>query len=141
MILDTNMWGDFLKPKNQDMKPIQNWLEKRNGKLVYSRHQGFIKELSEKHLQLLQEYGRTGKAKLVDKKEVTKAIEEIKNEHNIENSDDHHILGLAKASRVNLLCTKDKILHKYFKEIIKGNIYQDKSHQRLLTSSLCAQRQ
>ena len=36
LILDTNKYGDFLEPKNQDMEPIRNWMKTRNGKIAYS---------------------------------------------------------------------------------------------------------
>ena len=135
MILDNNIWGDFLKQKS-DMQPIHNWLGQKNGKLVYSNHKGF-QELSKKYYQSLQKYKGAGKAHLISSKKVEKAIKEIKKEHDIEESDDPHILGLAKASKVTVLCTKDKLLHKYFKKIIGGNIYQNKNHQHLLTADLC----
>ena len=135
MILDNDTWGDFLKQK-PDMQPIHKWLEQKNGKLIYSNHQGF-QELSEKYQQSLRDYHRAGKAHRVSGEEVEKEIREIKKKHDIEKSNDSHILGLAKASNVTVLCTKDKLLHKYFKKIIGGSIYQNKNHQRLLTSDLC----
>jgi len=135
MILDNNTWGDFLK-QNSDMQPIHNWLEQKNGKLIYSNHQGF-QELSKKYQRRLKEYRRAGKAHLVSLEKVEKAIKEIKKNHNIERSNDPHILGLAKASNVTVLCTKDRTLHKYFKNTIGGNIYQNKNHKRLLTPDFC----
>ena len=38
MILDSNRWADFLNRK-EDMEPIHKWLEKQNGKLVYSNYE------------------------------------------------------------------------------------------------------
>jgi len=135
MILDNNTWGDFLK-KKLDMQPIHNWLEQKSGKLVYSNHRGF-QELSKKYQRHLKEYSRAGKAHLVSLEKVEKAIKEIKKKHDIKKSNDPHILGLAKASNVTVLCTKDRILHNYFKNIIGGNIYQNKNHKHLLTPDLC----
>ena len=135
MILDNNTWGDFLNQK-PDMQPIHNWLKQKKGKLVYSNHKGF-QELSNKYYQSLEKYKEAGQADLIPSKKVEKAINEIKKEHDIKKSDDPHILGLAKVSKVTVLCTKDKLLHKYFKEIIGGNIYQNKNHQHLLTADLC----
>ena len=136
MILDNDTWGDFLKQK-PDMQPIHDWLEQKNGKLVYSNHQGF-QELSKKYQRSLREYRKAGKADLVPSEKVEKEITEMKKKYCIEKSDDPHILGLAKASKVTVLCTKDKLLHKYFKKIIGGSIYQNKkNHQHLLTPDLC----
>ena len=40
IILDTNMLGRFKKrdkdKQDEDMGPIWNWLDKKNGKIVYS---------------------------------------------------------------------------------------------------------
>ena len=139
MILDNNTYGDFFKNK-PDMQPIHDWLKQKKGKLVYSTHIKF-KELSPKYIRNLQEYKRQKRAKPASKKEVEKGIEQIKKEikkskKNIK-SDDIHILGLAKIKNIKLLCTKDKDLHKDFKKIIKGNIYQNKDHKELLTKDTC----
>ena len=138
MILDNNTWGDFLKNK-PDMQPIHKWLEK-TGKLIYSNHIEF-KELSPKYIRNLQEYKRKKKAELISSEIVKKGIEEIQKEIKKKSqkiqSNDIHILGLAKVKNIKLLCTKDKDLHKDFKKIIKGNIYQNKNHQKLLTKDTC----
>ena len=135
MILDNDTWGDFLAQK-PDMQPIHDWLKQKNGKLVYSNHQGF-QELSKKYQKSLSEYSRAGQAHLVPGEEVEKEIKEIEKEHNIKKSNDRHILGLAKAFNIKVLCTKDKRLHQKFKAIIGGRIYQNKNHQHLLTADLC----
>ena len=134
MILDNNKWGDFLK-QTEDMIPIHNWLKQKNGKLVYSNHQGF-KELSTKYQKSLKEHMRAGTAKLVFSTKVEKEIEKLKKVHKLK-SNDSHILGLAVASNTIVLCTGDKKLHKDFKDIIGGNIYQTEEHKNLLTKDLC----
>ena len=114
-------------------------IEIQHGKLVYSNHKGFKNELPEKYKLSLKEYYSAGQARFVSEKEVEKAIKEIKKKCDIEKSDDPHILGLAKAENVTVLCTKDKDLHNYFTQVIDGGrIYQNKSHKHLLTSDLCA---
>ena len=135
IILDANRWGDFSNQK-EDMKPIHKWLEKQNGKLVYSDHSKIQQELNQLQKNNLVEYRRAGKALLVPGKQVEEKVKEIKKEHELK-SDDSHILGLAKASHATVLCTKDKKLHQDFKHIIKGKIYQNKKHQHLLTPDLC----
>ena len=135
MILDSNRWADFLNQK-EDMKPIHKWLEKQNGKLVYSNYEPIQKELNRLPNNNLKIYYEAGKALFIPSEEVGKKVEEIKNKYQLK-SDDIHILGLAKASNAKVLCTKDQSLHKDFKNIIKGRIYQNKGHQHLLTPDIC----
>ncbi len=132
IILDINQWGDFLSKKD-DMKPIHDWLKKRNGKLIYSNHKDF-KELKP-YRRKLEEYKRSGQSREANIDKVENEIQKI--DRSLLQSDDIHILGLAKAEGVKILCTRDKKLHKDFKEIIGGNIYQKKEHQDLLTADIC----
>ena len=137
MILDNNTYGDFFKNK-PDMQPIHDWLDK-TGKLVYSNHIKF-KELSPKYIENLQKYKSKGKAELISSEKVKEGIEKIKKSEEKIQSDDIHILGLAKIKNIKLLCSKDKNLHKDFKnkKIIGGSIYQNKGHEDLLTKDTCS---
>ncbi len=135
MILDINMWPDFFN-KTIAMQSVHKWLEKKNGKLVYSNHELFQKELTQNQRTALQEYSRKGQARLVPKKQVEQKITSLRADNTFK-SNDIHILGLAKAVRVKVLCTKDKDLHYDFKHILHGHIYQNASHQHLLTKDTC----
>ncbi|MBC6415797.1 MAG: PIN domain-containing protein [Bdellovibrionales bacterium] len=136
LILDNNQWGDFLEKKD-DIIPIHDWLEKKNGKLIYSNHEKF-KELSKKYKNSLETYRQAGKAKLVLKEEVEEEIKKIRKSQYIMKSNDDHILGLAKAGNIKVLCSKDKNLHKDFTTMIPhGKIYQTKNHKHLLVEDLC----
>lgn len=138
IILDTNQWGNFLNPSNEDMKPIHKWLEKRNGKLLYSNHEDLKKEWGHSHIRKLEEYKLKGRAKLVPCEKVKEKIKEIEQNHKLKsNKEDIPILGLAKASDAKLLCSSDQKLHEDFKKVINGNIYQNKSHRHLLTLDIC----
>ena len=134
MILDSNRWVDFLNQK-EDMKPIHKWLEKQNGKLVYSNYEPIQRELNRLTNNNLKVYYEAGKALFIPSEEVKKKVEDIK-KYQLK-SNDIHILGLAKAANAKVLCTKDKKLHQDFKSIIKGRIYQNKGHQHLLTPDTC----
>ena len=136
IIIDSNKWTDFSN-QTDDMKPVHKWLEK-HGKLVYSDDPTIKKELRESQNKTLIEYLRAGKAVFISSEKVSTKVEEIQKSKYQLKSNDIHILGLAKASNVKVLCTKDKKLHHDFKKvIIKGSIYQDKDHQHLLTPDLC----
>ena len=135
LILDNNQWGDFLEQKT-DMQPIHEWLNKQNGKLIYSDHKGFT-ELSNRYLRRLQDYKRAGKARLVSKEKVEREIKNIKKSHDL-TSDDVHILGLAKAENIKVLCSNDQDLHEDFKKVVRnGHVYQKKAHKHLLVKDLC----
>ena len=132
------MWGDFLSQK-EDLRPIHRWLEEQNGKLVYSNYEPIRREFNGRPNNNLKEYHRAGRALLISSKEVEKKVKEIiKNKYQLKSKKkDIHILGLAKASNVKVLCSRDKGLHQDFKSIIRGSIYQNKKHQHLLTPDLC----
>ena len=135
MILDVHQWPGFSE-KKADLLPVHEWLEKGNGKLVYSNHKSFEKELTKKQKTVLKGYNQSGKARFFPAKQVAKEASEIKNNHKLK-SNDIHILGLAKAARAKLLCSKDKNLHSDFKDILKGSVYQNAKHKRLLTKDAC----
>lgn len=45
VILDVNLIGRFKKnPVGEDMKPVHQWLENKNGKIVYADTDKFRKE-------------------------------------------------------------------------------------------------
>ena len=138
MILDSNMFGEFLKPKNEDMKPIYQWLNTKNGKIIYSNIPQLETEIqkSEKMIKKFQSLKESNQAKLIDKKDVNKSIKKIQRKFSLQ-SNDSHIIALADASQTKLLCSKDKKLHEDFTSIIKGNIYQKASHKHLLTNDIC----
>ena len=138
MILDANMFGAFLQ-KTEDMKPIHEWLNQKNGRLLYSNYEKIRKEVdSNKRMKefLLLRRRRSSIVKLIEKDDVQRSIEEIKGRHELK-SDDIHVLGLAKASGTKLLCSQDKKLHKDFKKVVNGSIYQNKGHKSLLTYDAC----
>ena len=43
-ILDANMFGQFMDQGNEDMQPVWNWLERKNGKIAYSNTKKFDEE-------------------------------------------------------------------------------------------------
>lgn len=132
LILDANKYGDFLNPENKDMQPVRDWIEKK-GKIAYSPTKKFNKELTVKMKSQFQAYIEAGKIKLVNK-------ESVENEQNtLPNlvSDDPHIIALAQVAKVSLLVSSDKDLHKDFKKVVGGSIYQNKSHISLLNNCSC----
>lgn len=44
VILDANMFGEFKDQSNEDMQPVWNWLENKNGKIAYTNTRKFDEE-------------------------------------------------------------------------------------------------
>ena len=65
LILDTNRYGLFLDPNNEDMKPVRKWVDNKNGKIAYSPV-GKMKDELEKYPKMrrqFEQYSRAGKLK------------------------------------------------------------------------------
>jgi len=132
LILDTNKYGDFLNRKNQDMEPVRTWLRKK-GKIAYSPTRKFEKELTSDMKSELHTYRESGKMKFFEPEDVQNVQDKLSGLE----SDDPHIIALAKVAEVRLLVSGDQDLHKDFKKIVKGRVYQNKSHKKLLKNDLC----
>ena len=44
IILDVNCISKFKNPADEDMEPVWDWLERKNGKIVYAYTEQFNKE-------------------------------------------------------------------------------------------------
>lgn len=134
IILDANLFSTFDDPNNEDMKPVHRWLDKQNGKIVYSDTQRLRDEWERGGSRLLERLRQAGSLKLVSETEVEKVERSL--EGTIE-SDDEHIVALAIVAEVNVLVSNDRALHQDFKSIVGGKVYQAKSHSRLLRRDTC----
>ena len=135
LILDANRFSQFLDPGNKDMKPVRNWINKQNGKLVYAPTQKIQDELKRhKSMQSwFSEYRRAGRIRIIDKEKVNKV--EVKLTGLLSN--DKHIIALASVSGVKLLISDDTNLQKDFKKKVGGKIYKNKNHKHLLRRDTC----
>ena len=137
LILDANEYGDYLNPKNEDMKPVRDWVEKKNGRIAYAPTNQMKKELNRypKMKARMKQYDKRGKLKIWDKEKVGRQAKELSNLQ----SDDPDIIALAQVANVKLLVSSDKKLHKDFTnpKIIGGKVYQNRSHQHLLDQLTC----
>lgn len=139
LILDKNRWGDFFQ-NTLDMQPIHQWLNKGKGKLVYSDYKQISEDggPSKKMKVFIKKRSDAGQIKRIGLEKVTEAIDEINTEHSSLQSNDIHILGLAKASNTKLLCSNDQDLNEDFKKIItNGSIYKKQTHKHLLIKNVC----
>jgi len=142
IILDVNCFGDLTNHNNKDMEPVRKWLEKKNSKIVIADTDKFKQEWGGKKRKqfedrkLLKEWFFARKLKKEENsKEVQAETDRLKGTIQ---SNDEHIIALAKVSGVNVLVSHDKKLHKDFKKLIKGGkVYQKANHKRLLRNDLC----
>ena len=129
VIIDTNRLcafanGDAEEPLRGDMARLRKWVED-DGRIVYYQYGKYMKEVERANVTALMEgYKGAGKAKLFDKgkyKNAIKKFDKLKVKSN-----DQHILALAEASGVTMLCTGDNRLIRDFKKYIPGaKIYPD----------------
>ncbi len=132
------MWGKFFKSDNEDMQFIHDWLNRHNGKIAYTTIGKFGKELNTKEGIKFKTWlaKNSTHRKLIDPKRCADAEESFLDL--ITESNDPHILALAKAGNIKILCTNDDALMKDFKKLIKGRIYQYKNnHWRMLRRDTC----
>ena len=137
VILDANMFGEFKDQSNEDMQPVWNWLENKNGKIAYTNTKKFDEEW--------ERGGVTDLIKLLKQAEKLKEIPapDVQQKENELTgkivSDDPHIIALAIVADVKVLISSDQALHRDFKNrnLVGGKVYQNKKHARLLTKNTC----
>ena len=135
LILDTDNYGLFLAPDNEDMKPVRDWMDNKNGRIAYSPV-GKMKNELERYPKMrnrFTQYRRAGKLKDFSRE----AVEQRKKELSGLRSNDLDIIALAQVSGVNVLVSSDTNLHADFKQIIRGSVYQTQQHKHLLKKDLC----
>lgn len=137
VILDANCIGNYNKnPVDEDLKPVKQWIESKNGKIVYSDTDKFRNEWTAGGgYTLRRELQRRNKLKLVSAREVQQKENEVKG---VIKSDDPHIIALAQIAQVKVLVSNDNKLIKDFKEhVSQGKVYKTKRHKHLLTKDTC----
>ncbi len=137
VILGVNLIGRFKKdPVDEDMKPVHQWLERKNGKIVYSDTEKFRREWDKGGgYTLRRQLQRRDKLKLVSDQDVQEEIKKIEDKIK---SDDPHIIALALIAEVKVLVSKDNKLIADFKvQVSQGKVYKTKSHRHLLTKDTC----
>ena len=153
IILDVNCIGKFNNTADEDMEPIRQWLERKNGRIAYSDAEKFRREWeSGGGYELRRELERRGKLKSVPAPDVEAKQNEL--EGRME-SNDVHIIALAILAKAKVLVVQrlpyaptkgkrrrlrgaDPELQKDFKNLVGGKVYLAKGHSHLLTKDLCS---
>ncbi len=121
VILDANCIGDFNDSANEDMKPVRQWLERKNSKIVYSDTEKFRKEWDKGGgYRLRRELQRRNKLKLVSVQDVEERENELSGRVV---SDDEHIIALALTAQAKVLVSSDRRLIRDFKDhVTQGRV-------------------
>ena len=139
VILDTNTFGKFKNPTDEDMAPVWKWLDNRNGKIVYANTKKFEDEWERGGMSHLRDQlMRAGKLKLVSEG-VQEKTDELEGKIT---SNDEHIIALALIAGVEVLVSYsegDRDLFADFKnrDLVRGKVYTKKNHAHLLTKDTC----
>ena len=139
IILDTNTFGKFRNPNDEDMAPVWKWLDNRNGKIIYANTKKFEDEWERGGMSHLRDQMmRAGQLKLVSEG-VQEKTDELEGEIV---SDDAHIIALALIAGVKVLVSYregDRDLFTDFKnrDLVRGKVYTRKAHARMLTKDTC----
>jgi hypothetical protein len=137
VIVDANLASlTFKSPPDSDCAPIITWLLKKDGLLIYGGQ--LARELRQVEIarRFLLTLQRAGRAKLIPDPALEEE-EELVHASGLCQSNDAHVIALARVSGARTLCSRDTTLHKDFKnsQLIakpRGAVYQTAKHQKLL---------
>lgn len=124
----------FTVPISDDFKPVLIWLLKKDGKLVYGGENKRQLIRIRKVSTLIKELRKSAKAEEI----IDVDFEQMRIEAQYSfNSNDAHIIALARKSGARTLCSRDHDLHTDFKNLQlvpppKGKIYQNRDHVGVL---------
>lgn len=138
LIIDVNVAHKILLTDNDlDFQAVHQLLfnNKTTAKVVYS--QQFVDECKNIAIRgILAQLDKAGRAKVIDANQINLEISHVLNSGFCQ-SNDLHIIALARVSGVRLLCSHDQKLHSDFtnKKLIdqpRGKVYQNAKHKNLL---------
>ena len=111
VIIDANVWPAFCAdPTAATLSEVDRWLTSGKGRVVYGGTK-YGEELAQvaAAVQLLFSYAQAGMAKKYPDGPIDTDAARLKQDPQTE-SNDHHILALARVSGARILCTGDKAL-------------------------------
>ena len=116
-VIDKNVIGEFL---DESKKPeLNDWIARGDGIVVYSESGGYWDEVSgsSRMIELLQEYRRANRARLIASEEVRTVERSLEDICTRSGKKDKPILALSMAARALLLFSYDKKLQQDFLDI------------------------
>lgn len=140
LILDTNRFGDVLsETTKEEYKPLLLWLTDPYGDgavvLGGSKYRGELGK-HRKAIDFFVKLSQAGRLREVDDKAVNAEAARIEKAKACE-SDDEHVIALARVSGARVVCTEDQDLFEDVKDKglldkPRGRVYRDASHKKLL---------
>lgn len=134
MIIDANVAHEFAPP-TPDAAAVLDWLRKRGGMVAAGGRLKRELQAVRTFRALYQALVLAGRLYQYDDGAVDAAEDAARTDANIV-SNDAHIIGLARVSGSRLLFSRDRDLHRDFRnpKILapRGHIYQERDHRRLL---------
>lgn len=112
----TEMIPEDAKQKAEDENQFVTWIRRGHGKIVYTKHGQYNKEVLDvgSILPALSRLSKAGLTKLIQESDLLEAKKDLRHRDFNKTSDDPHILELSLASGALVLCTKDKELKNDF---------------------------
>ena len=143
IIVDANRLSTFANPDHSDAQPIHRWVRRGGGKIVYCDEGKFASEMTGAARVRLREYSRAGMAEFFPSQSFEADLAALGKIHT--QSDDPHVLALARATGTRLLYTGDRKLIDDFKnpQVInrpRGKIYSTAANSDLLERAGCPAR-
>lgn len=125
MVIDTNVLPKMFNRKNTDYckyNKFREWIYGPKGHIKYGGSK-YLMELKRlvKIVRLINEFGRSGKAKCLPRTEVDAEQIRIEGLCNQKRFNDAHILAIAIVGRCKCICSEDKSAHQFFKD--RDNLY------------------
>lgn len=137
VIVDVHMAKRVLADRDPQLITLSEAILKGRVQLMYGGQ--LAKEYDKVGIvaQVVVTLDRAGIAKRIDDAEISAEEKKVKQHCN---SNDAHIIGLARASGARLLCSEDQALHDDFtkKGLIdrpRGKVFKDASHKHLLRNA------
>lgn len=147
VIIDANLaFRIFTSTPEDDFRPVFDWLHApdKNGCVVYGGK--LYEELSSRteSRRYLLRLVQAGRARLIPEGILQPEEEEL-SRGGLCQSNDPHVIALARVSGARTLCSHDRALHQDFRnsELIskpRGRVYQNATHTKLLCLAPCCRR-
>jgi hypothetical protein len=127
----------FGVPLPHEYVPLWNWLTRKDGRIVFGGLNSRQLEKNKRAKEVILEWNRKGIAIGISGVDEEQELVEAGAHYE---SNDPHIIALARLSGARILCSRDKKLHKDFTNPglltrPRGKIYQNAEHRNVLKHS------
>ncbi len=141
VIIDANVRDLFFNdPCDAELRPLWDWISSGDGHTVYGGKHTQEVFYTKTAARVLANWVRAGRASLVVDEEIDEEVSDLVASGLVQ-SNDHHIIALARITRSHLVSTNDQLLetdikNKNLVDKPRGKIYKKSDHKGLLTSKM-----